>query len=311
MSKLRTFHEGERCAQEKAGEREEASRNERMIRSEIISQALPFLSKQELVVVGSVDDTGQPWASLVLGEKGFADATECQVVIRRSSIFENPADPVWRNLGADSQVGLLFIDLATRRRLRVNGRVAEVTEAKIQMEVEEAFPNCPKYIQRRKIARPISPVDRTETSPLKGRLIGDDQHRLIARTDTMFVATAHPSRGVDSSHRGGNPGFVMVSKDDLLIIPDYPGNSMFSTLGNLEIDPRAGLVFVDFESSRTLQMTGTATVDWNARDRDAVTGGTRRLWAFEVHRWIESALPKNVRFEMIDSSPFNPDVGEW
>ena len=85
---------------------------------------------------------------------------------------------------------------------------------------------------------------------------------LVAGADTFFIATWHPGGGADASHRGGRPGFVRVLDDRTLEFPDYPGNNMFNTLGNLVGHPRAGLLFVDFERGDLLQLTGRAKIRW-------------------------------------------------
>jgi predicted pyridoxine 5'-phosphate oxidase superfamily flavin-nucleotide-binding protein len=71
----------------------------------------------------------------------------------------------------------------------------------------------------------------------QGTALGRERTVLIRRADTFFAATAHASRGTDASHRRGNPGFAKVLDETTLRIPDYPGNSMFNTLGNLAVDP--------------------------------------------------------------------------
>ena len=81
---------------------------------------------------------------------------------------------------------------------------------------------------------------------------------------------------------------------------------MFNTLGNLAVNPRAGLVIPDFENRKTLQLTGRAQLLWGIDDPGNETGGTGRYWEFEVERWvqIENSLPGSVEF--LDYSPHNP-----
>jgi hypothetical protein len=78
----------------------------------------------------------------------------------------------------------------------------------------------------------------------------------IFGADTFFVASAHPEQGVDASHRGGLPGFVQVLDQHRLRIPNFLGNSMFNTLGNFVSYLDAGLVFLDFDRSQVLQLSG-------------------------------------------------------
>ena len=128
--------------------------------------------------------------------------------------------------------------------------------------------------------------------------------------DTFFVASAHPQFGIDASHRGGPQGFVNVLNEHTLRIPDYVGNSMFNTLGNFAANPKAGLLFLDFERGRTLQLIGRPEILWNQEDAEEESGGTRRFWLLQVERWYEMAVPATVRWEFLDYSPFNPQPSE-
>ena len=131
----------------------------------------------------------------------------------------------------------------------------------------------------------------------RGHRLTPSQRAWIASADTFFIASGHrgegesPTFGMDASHRGGDPGFVQVD-GDTLVFPDYAGNNHFNTIGNLVADPRAGLLFVDFERGSLLQLTGRATIDW---DSDAVARipGARRLVTFAIEEIVElpAALP--------------------
>ena len=99
----------------------------------------------------------------------------------------------------------------------------------------------------------------------EGAGLDAEAEALIRGADTFFIASGNPDGSLDASHRGGEPGFVSILEDGTLEVPDYPGNHMYNTLGNLEVNPRAGLVFLDFTSGRTLQLTGTAEVVWEYR----------------------------------------------
>ena len=105
--------------------------------------------------------------------------------------------------------------------------------------------------------------------------LSSQHQRLIARADTFFIATDHPESGADISHRGGNPGFVRIVDSRRLAIPDYSGNNMFNTLGNIVANPRVGLLFIGFESGRTLQLTGRATIDWDSARASTLAGAAR------------------------------------
>ena len=142
--------------------------------------------------------------------------------------------------------------------------------------------------------------------PRSGGILSPSQRASIGAADTFFVASAHSERGVDVSHRGGNPGFVEVLDERTLRVPDYAGNSMFNTLGNFVANPRAGLLFIDFDANRTLQLVGTAEIQWELDESNDRTGGTRRYWDFTGERWLERELTHHVEWELLDYSPFNP-----
>jgi uncharacterized protein len=301
------FHEGELLVQRTAGETEMALRNGGVITDVIPKGALRFIAQQPLVVFGSLDAGGKVWASLLVGEPGFLlapDDRTLQMDVTQPRSAKD--DPFWTNIESNPMVGMLLIDLPTRRRLRVNGRIRRLDETRFALAVNHAYPNCPKYIQRRHLSHlaeiSLPRSDRT----LHGDALTDNHCTQITSADTLFVASANPEHGFDASHRGGQPGFVRVLDERRLRIPDYVGNSMFNTLGNFLTYPLAGLVFVDFESGRTLQLTGRAEILWDMDDPDDETGGTRRYWDFHVERWLETDMPRKLRWELLDYSPFNP-----
>jgi len=203
-------------------------------------------------------------------------------------------------------LGLLVIDLATRRRLRINGVVDRLDAWGLELGIWETFGNCPKYIQQR-LAIDSPGGSRQDPGPVQlGSALDDERRRFIARTDTVFVASVHRERGLDVSHRGGTPGFVHVVADRTVLIPDYTGNSMFTTLGNLALDPRCSLAFVDFERGRILSVTGHAELQFGGEDAAQPTGGTGRYWSCTINRWLEFPLPTATHWTLVERSPFNP-----
>lgn len=298
------FHEGELAVQHRAGAAAQGQNSGRMISEKIIPGAIKFVRNQPFVVIGSIDDAENVWASIVVGQTGFMMAEPQSLDIDVSRIHRLDSDPVWNNLGSNSQIGMLVIDLRSRARLRVNGQANFRPHEQLHIDVEQAYPNCPQYIQRRnyrpRIAR-AEPADSTI-----GRSLSSSQEALLAEADTLFVATHHPSGGVDASHRGGNPGFIQQLTPTRLRVPDYAGNGMFNTLGNLSVNPRAGLVIPDFQLGSTLQLTGHAKILWDVADPRNETGGTGRYWEFEIESWVqlENSLPGSTEF--LDYSPHNP-----
>ncbi len=301
------YHEGELQVQKRAGVRVEGERNGSVIADSIIKGALPFIHQQSMVILGSADDDKNIWASVLSGQAGFIEAPdERTVTFDLSNAAINDHDPFWENTLANPHIGMLVIDLGTRRRLRVNGHIRKRSTQQIEIEVLEAYPNCPKYIQRRHITTNRVGHTGPPSQMLQGAALKPVQQAIIQQADTLFVASAHPERGVDASHRGGNPGFVHIKDNQTLRIPDYPGNSMFNTLGNFVVNPRAGLVFVDFESGMTLQLVGRAKILWNVDDPTDETGGTQRFWEFHIGRWLEIKKAHALQWSFLDYSPFNP-----
>jgi hypothetical protein len=211
--------------------------------------------------------------------------------------------PLFSNLKRAAPLGMIFIDLTTRRRLRINGTVTALDDVAMQVAVDEAFPNCPKYIQRREIVE----VNQEPLVTTIEQGVGLDETRTewIRNADTLFVASSHPDGRIDASHRGGDPGFVRCS-DDALLIPDYAGNSMFNTFGNFALDSRAGVTFLDFERGQQLQLTGEAEIRFDVESDRELTGGTGRWWAFRPRRWITSPWNQTLAWRFLDASRFNP-----
>ena len=296
------YHEGELAVQARAGVQEMARRIGRSIGSTIPPAAQEFLARQPMVMIGTVDQGGFVWASLVTGEPGFMQALD----ERRVSIAAHPlpGDPLNENLRINDQVGLIAIEPATRRRMRLNGRAEVGSDGAIMIYAQQVYANCPKYIQ----ARAWELSDRSAPS---ARLVRNDvdlnpaQQRWISEADTLFIASSHHAGGVDASHRGGHPGFVRVLHERLLAWPDYPGNMMFQTLGNIAVNPNAGLLFMEFERGATLQLTGRAAIIWDEA-RKGTFPGAQRVVEFHVDRVIQIEPAIGLRWKFLDYSPSNP-----
>jgi len=170
----------------------------------------------------------------------------------------------------------------------------------IEMRTDEVFGNCPKYIQ----ARAPEPGAAHERGGLavRSHALSESQRLAIERADTLFIASVHADAGADASHRGGQPGFVRVPHERRLLIPDYAGNNMFQTLGNIAADPRVGLLFVDFDTGTTLQMTGRAQILW---EPEALKGAVRTV-AVEIDEIVEIEGQGPLGWRFVGYSPFNP-----
>lgn len=300
------FHEGELAVQERAGERDVAMRNAAAISSRIVPGALSFLARQRLLALTISGDDQHLWTSVWGGEPGFVTSADGQRVnIRLGLMTTSAEDPVQQRLAIGRDVGVLAIELASRRRLRINGTIDAISTEGIWIVVRESLPNCPKYIQRR---RPldVSTGDTSPPSSESGSWVDDERRELVGRADTVFVGSVHPTHGVDVSHRGGAPGFIRVVDRTTLRVPDYQGNGMFMTLGNFAIDSRASLAVLDFERGRVVCFSGSARILFDAENAHHPTGGTGRYWDFTVREWVQIDLPSAVRWEFRDASPYNP-----
>ncbi|MYU23210.1 pyridoxamine 5'-phosphate oxidase family protein [Streptomyces sp. SID8352] len=249
------YHRGEREIQERLGLSAEAGRSARVMRDGLSDVLAAFLGTQRLVVTGSADAGGDVWASVLTGPPGFARATgprSLSLALDRSRF----AAPLGDAAGGPFEIGLLFADSRTGLRLRVNG-TARPSARGLAVDTAQIFTNCPGRLRDWSGPGPL-PLPRGEVFP--GDALGAAQRRWIAEAGTFFVASASDTGAADASHRGGAPGFVEVVSPTELSWAEYPGNSMFTTLGNLTLNPRAGVVFVDARHGATLHLTGTARV---------------------------------------------------
>ncbi|MBX7435241.1 pyridoxamine 5'-phosphate oxidase family protein [Mycobacterium sp. Y57] len=251
------FHSGELAAQRNAGVQAQAARLAPMVGpGELSAGVSAFLAGATFAAITARDRSGHLWTSPLLGPPGFLRADNRNNLRIGTAVPD--ADPL-HLLPAGQPAGVLVIDFATRRRVRINGLLTASDRAGLTVEVEQAYGNCPQYIHQRRGRKPHDPA---RILQYRGESLRSNDIRLIESADTFFLGTTHPDSGNDASHRGGPPGFVRVAGDGLWW-PDYPGNNMFNSFGNLAVDPTAALLFVDFQTGATLQLSGTATVDWH------------------------------------------------
>lgn len=301
------YHEGEHAVQDRLNVSAAARTNQRVIRNSLPEGASSFIANQSMVVIGSRDIAGYVWATIVFAGSGFLRAKDAHTIeIDLSHTAISDEDPLWSNLAVCPDVGLLVMDLSTRKRLRINGSVSATGPKLWSLDIAQAYANCPRYIQRRElVVRNETPI--SDSSPMQnGTTLTPTQTELIRNADTFFVASAHPQCGLDASHRGGAPGFVHVLTPTRLLIPDFPGNNMYNTLGNFYTNPQAGLIFIDFNQHRLLQLTGSVKIIWNLNQPAEETGGTQRYWEFNCEKWRESPIQIRVGWAFKDYSPFNP-----
>ncbi|WP_033342027.1 pyridoxamine 5'-phosphate oxidase family protein [Catenuloplanes japonicus] len=291
---MSVFHWGELEAQARAGFGERASAVSRLVRPWLPHGADDFLSHQNLLVVGAQDDDGRLWASLFTGPRGFVSAPDDESVHVRALLdADDPAAPLTRREG---RLGLLAIDLETRLRLRVNGAATPAPDG-LRLAVAQAFPNCPKYIQKRHV---VETGDSVPGVSVRTPALTAEMSDLVTDADTFFVASASDTGDPDVSHRGGNPGFVELLSPARLRWADYAGNSMLMTLGNIIENPRTGLLLVDWATGTTLQLTGRAQVRWP----EGETGP--RAVEFEIDEAVYRPRSLPAHWSAPTPSRFNP-----
>jgi hypothetical protein len=279
------FHEGERAVQSRVGVRTRmAEVGARVIRDAMPDQHRAFFPILPWLVVGREDGHGQPWASAIAGPVGFVDApTPTRLTIDGTRDAEDPV--VGATLRSGDAVAVLGLEPHTRRRNRANGSVVGLDPEGIAIDVRESFGNCPKYIHPRRATYFASLQRRGRVE--RGETLDDQARALVAAADTFFIASAHPHVGVDVSHRGGAPGFVGI-EGDTLVVPDYSGNFFFNTLGNLVVNPRAGLLFIDRAQGDLLHVAADVEIVWDGPEVDAVADA-QRLLRFTVRQVVRRA----------------------
>jgi len=293
------FHPGERAIQQLLGVRERVEDGgRRLIRDFLPDEHRDFYARLPFLVLGTLNAGGSPAASIVSGKPGFVSSPHPKALT--ISIDFRSTMPTITGLVSGADVGILGIDLSTRRRNRLNGIVSAIRDDAIEIEIVQAYGNCPKYITVREWA-----TSRHSPTPLvsESNALGNIEQAIVAAADTFFIASAfgrtrdNPCRGVDASHRGGAPGFVRIDDARTLTVPDFVGNFAFNTLGNLLLEPRCGLLFLDFGSGTTLEIAAEAEIVWGGLEVAAIDGA-QRLLRFHLSRVrrSEGAVPLRWTF---------------
>jgi uncharacterized protein len=309
------FHAGEVMLQKTVGvaERMEAF-GRRVIRDFLPDQHREFYPQLPFIVLGSVDRSGDAWVTLVCGKPGFLSSPDPKRLAFAAPT--DPQDPATASLADGAAVGLLGIELHTRRRNRMNGTLRKQGDQGFEIAVEHAFGNCPQYIQLRDFTFARAPDDFADLPVAQALDMDSPQVRaMISAADTFFVSSYvddPQGRHVDASHRGGKPGFVRINADGSLTIPDFAGNLHFNTFGNFVLNPRAGLVFPDFETGDMLHLTGDAELLLES-DEIAAFQGAERLWVFRPRKVVLRAAALPLRFAMRTDgwSPNSLMTGDW
>ena len=281
------FHEGELAVQREAGVQAQASRLRGMLDpADLSGGAAVFLSRQGFAALTARDREGVLWTSPLAAAPGFLQGHD---EVLQIAALPRDGDPL-RGLPVGQQVGLIAIDFAARRRMRINGTVAAADNGGLLVHVDQAYGNCPQYIHRHDVdASVLAPAGASGFE--HGKALTPAAQALVAGADTFFLGTTHPTRGNDASHRGGPPGFVRVTSATQLWWPDYPGNNMFTSFGNLAVDDAAAVLVPDFTTGTSLQLSGRAAVEWVPPGSAGDDGGTGRRVRFTVQQTHQSVGP--------------------
>jgi len=310
------FHEGEQIVQERMGVRETSKKlGSRFVRDHLTAEQQEFYQELPFIFVGSVDESGRPWASVLYGRPGFlstpADST---LRVQASPFF---GDPLRESLVEGAELGFLGIEFDTRRRNRVNGRVVKKENDSFDVMINQSFGNCPQYIQSRQIKRlPEGGALRDPGAIRKFTRLSEHARRIINKADNFYIATYFSSfrqdkrQGADVSHRGGRPGFVRVVDERTVKFPDFPGNNLFNTLGNIELNPVAGLLFIDFDTGDLLYLTGDVKVDWGGVEV-AQFDGAQRFVELSITSGLIVVAGLPFQWSFKSYSPTLEQTGTW
>ncbi len=279
------------------------------MRNFMLEQHRDFFEQLEYIFLGTVDHDSLPHASIITGSVGFVASPDPKTLV----IQTGPRDltKAFNALSTGQAVGVLGLDLSNRRRNRMQGRISAIDENSITITVVQSYGNCPKYINLREVAE--RELQSTQRKVTQQNTLGPDDIALISTTDTFFIVSYildgsdEPYEGVDINHRGGHPGFVSVDTSSQITIPDYKGNYLFNTFGNLLINPEACVLFVDFETGDQLHIHGQATLIDEPEVVERFSGAQRllRIHVNAVSR-IASATP--LRWRFLETPPVSPQL---
>lgn len=304
------FHPGEQAIQTRLGVRDKLEQiGQRVIRDHMPEQHRTFFAAQPWLLVGSRGADGQPHASVLHGAPGFAYSPQADQL--RVDAVIDADDPLTTQLQEGALLGVLGLELPTRRRNRLNGEIIQRDEQGFTLQVRQSFGNCPKYIQ----ARDWHAVPRQAAGMVQGSGLDQRWLALLKQADTLFIASHNASAangGVDMSHRGGNPGFLELAEDGRLWLPDYSGNLMFNTLGNLLLEPRCSLLLIDFTTGDLLHLQARAELLWPeqiAARGQVLPVGAERVVALTPGNWLLRKARLPLAFGQAQPSPFLPSQG--
>mmetsp|Transcript_34179 Transcript_34179/g.82853 ORF Transcript_34179/g.82853 Transcript_34179/m.82853 type:complete len:654 (+) Transcript_34179:76-2037(+) len=313
------FHQGELQVQLKLGAYEYVnSYAPKFIRPFMPAQHREFYQNQPFLVAAARDENGKLWSTLLFSSSSSSQTENKPLFVKspdsKTLVLDTkplPGDALEGTLQVGSDLGLLGIEFATRRRNRVNGRIIpnssnDDDKNQVTFSVDQSFGNCPQYIKPRTwwtttsnttnktvCPEPSTPV--TSTQKARPNHLSPEQLQKVRQAETIFVATGYrghgenPAYGNDASHRGGSAGFLHVQEEDArtIILPDYNGNHHFNTIGNLVQDSSMGITIPLYETGGMIQLTGQATIIWDDDELVDQYVGAKRLIQFVIDEVVE------------------------
>ena len=310
------FHEGERDIQTRLGVRDQIEQTgRRFIRNYLPDQHREFYAQLPYLFLGSVDEAGRPWASVLTGRPGFIQTPDEHTL--RIAAARIDGDPLKDNIASGSAIGVLGIQYETRRRNRLTAKVLNVDSRGLTLKVDQTFGNCPQYIQARE-PNLLPGIDTVGEERVKRsfKVLSQRAMEIISAADNFYIATHYSdgtddvAQGADVSHRGGRLGFVRIENERTLTFPDFTGNFHFNTLGNIALNPRAGLLFIDFETGDLVYLTCAAEIIWDSDEKRAINGAERLVrFTLDEGLLVENAMP--IRWRFVDYSPSLERTGTW
>jgi uncharacterized protein len=308
------FHTGEQAAQALHGVRHRlAEVGRRVIRARMPLQHREFFPLLPFIALAAVDAQSRPRATLLAGSPGFVTSPDDTTL--RIDALPPREDPLAQLLTVGSQVGLLGIELPTRRRNRANGVVTAIDAKGFTLHVRQSFGNCPKYIQAREVLPSAVATEGAAEAPFRSDRLDARSRALVRGADTFFIATHaagdRVSGGSDISHRGGRPGFIRIGDGGRTFTwPEFSGNLYFNTLGNILLQPFAALVVPDFERGDLLHVCGRCEIEWTGPRVEAFTGA-QQLVRMSVDDVLLRPAAWPLRGRLIERSPFLHQMGRW
>lgn len=298
-------------------------------------QAAFLLQRAPLLAIGTLDSDNRPWTSLWGGYTGFSESLGGGIIGTRT-IVDGVHDPVVQALvgnakdgemvqGEQKMVAGLTIDLMTRKRVKIFGRMIAGTMGEVDVDyedgakptdgapekaaqiqlitkIEQSLGNCPKYLNQ----YDIKPALVVSKLAYQGPELSSDAKQLINKSD-MFYLSSSVEDDMDTNHRGGPPGFVRILSDTEIVYPEYSGNRLYQSLGNLLVNPKIGITFPDYETGDVLYITGTVDVLVQKEAAALLPGSNIAVKIKLVEaRLVQGGLP--FRGERKIPSPYNPLV---